>query len=371
MAERQPKMCVLTGAGASKPLDLPTMDTLLPLEFESALGGHERDVFDIASNWAVANSREGALDFELLFTALDLIARLQVSDPLAMAFVPPRNGAGGFQFKQGPQGGAMIAGGNLEGFQKAAKALAEKLKIVVHDRLSTVDPAKAAKLYHPFLALLSEIVGSDGEIDFFTTNYDRAVELSYEDDSSALRLVFEVIGGFPPGQRASRPRWDAADYQRKATKGLTVRLYKLHGSLDWRQEGGSVRFVGAEEYVTRSVVIYPVRKPSVVDEPFKTLLGLFQQRVADAKVCLVIGSSLRDDHIRHVIIEGVRAEALHVVVVDPNAATIKAALESEAGKGSARFLHTVDGGFGEPKTLQQIKTKVRDAMSRGQRTPHS
>ncbi len=355
MSEQRPRVCVLTGAGASKPLDLPTMDDLLPQGFEGTLAARERDVFDIAANWAAANGRGGFLDLELLFTALDTIGHVEVSDPLGMAFVPARDGAGGFLFKQGPHGGAYIAGGNLDGFQKAAKAVAERLKVIVHDRLSGVDAAKAAKLYFPFLSYLSEIVGSDGEIDFFTTNYDRAVELSYEDDSATLRLVFEVVAGFPPGQRVSRPRWNVADYQRKAPKGLTIRLYKLHGSLDWRREGGSVRFVGAEEYVPRSVAIYPLRKPSVVDEPFKTLLGLFKERVNEARLCLVIGSSLRDDHIRHVLVERVRAEALHVVIADPNASTLVSALESEAGKQGARFLHKAQGEFGDPKTLQESR----------------
>ena len=65
MTEPPPRVCVLTGAGASKPLGLPTMESLLPEGFERSLPDRsgERDVFDMAVNWAALqelNDRERA-----------------------------------------------------------------------------------------------------------------------------------------------------------------------------------------------------------------------------------------------------------------------------------------------------------------------
>lgn len=104
MTERKPRVTVLTGAGASKPLGLPTMDALLPDKLVESLQPGERNVFDIAANWAMMQNPE-VLDFEHLFTSVDVLAHLSPGDDLAMAFsparvpVPPLNRVGVFQFK--------------------------------------------------------------------------------------------------------------------------------------------------------------------------------------------------------------------------------------------------------------------------------
>ncbi|HEY6922594.1 MAG TPA: hypothetical protein VI653_03930, partial [Steroidobacteraceae bacterium] len=118
MAERNPGLTILTGAGASVPLGLPTMNALMPAAFADQLSQGERDVFEMAANWATLQS-PAALDFEYLFTGVDLIAKLDVADDLAMAFAPPRPSSGGatFQFKS-VSGSAVQS--NLEGYRKDA-----------------------------------------------------------------------------------------------------------------------------------------------------------------------------------------------------------------------------------------------------------
>ncbi len=107
MTSPKPRVSVLTGAGASRPLGLPTMEALLPNAFESQLDVEERHVFDMAANWAAAQN-PAVLDFELVFTLVDTIAHLGENDPVAMAFAPARANAGGFQFKATP--GSYVAG---------------------------------------------------------------------------------------------------------------------------------------------------------------------------------------------------------------------------------------------------------------------
>lgn len=342
MTEPQAGICVLTGAGASRPLGLPTMDGLLPENFEQSLQVGERDVFDMIGNWALLRP-DLSFDFEHLFTGVDYIANTTVNDPLAIAFAGPRGDrTGRFQFKS--QSGTYFEA-NFDGYRRSAISLAETLKRIVHERLSRVDPSKAAKLYHAFFALLSELVGSRTQIDMFTTNYDRAVETSYEYEGESY-VRFELIRGFKRSARARAPRFDAADYRRGSRNGLTVRLFKLHGSLDWRREGDTVVEVAADEYVGRNAVIYPLRKP-LLEEPFKSLFELYEKRVAKAKICVVIGSSLRDDHIRRVLVDRVRESALHVVLVDPQAAQLWTRIEKEIGQEAAvRFVHTANVGFG-------------------------
>ncbi len=359
MTEPGPRICVLTGAGASQPLGLPTMATLLPGDFERHLEGG-RDVFDMVTNWAASGRTDTVLDFELLFTGIDHIAPLDGGDPLAMAFAAARGDhVGRFQFKQAA--GSYIEA-NLQGYQKEAAALIERLKGVVHQRLSPIDTAKAAKLYHAFFELLPSAPTSIREIDVFTTNYDRAVEAAYEHEGEGPER-FELVRGFQRRGRARAPRFDPRIYEAPLSEGLNVRLYKLHGSLDWRREGAAVVEVGADEYVGRNAVIYPLRKPSL-DEPFATLFKLFRMRLKDAHVCVVIGSSLRDEHIRRALVERVQAEALRVVLVDPRASDLRSGLEAEVGRGqTARFVQALDMGFGgSAEEQRQLKGKIKLAV---------
>ncbi len=340
MTERLTRVSLLTGAGASRPLGLPTMEGLLPKDFNP---GPDRDVFDMALNWA-AMQDPGPIDFEHVFTMTDTIAKLHRSDPAALAFAPRRSTAS-FLFRQ--QNGSMIDAPALDTYRQSASALAEKLKDVVHKRLEQIDQAKAATLYQGLFSFLRTIVGDTGQIDLFTTNYDRAVEASYQTlEPETVGFDFELINGFVRTPRARAAQWDPGVYERPPGNLFIVKLYKLHGSLDWRRENTVVQEVAADEYVGRNVVIYPVRKP-IIEEPFKTLFDFFKRRLRESSVSVIIGSSLRDDYIRQALVERVNAEALHLVLIDPNADQLAARLESEVGRDRCtRFVHVAKGPFG-------------------------
>lgn len=366
MTERAPRVSVLTGAGASQPLGLPTMEGLLPEGFEESLPDRsgQRDVFDMATNWAGLQS-SGVLDFEHIFTAVATIARMSPSDGVGLAFAPPRGNAGRFQFKQ--RAGSYVEA-NLEGYRTDAAALAEKLKDVVHERLAKVDTARAARLYQGLFAFLSGLVGSTGQLDLFTTNYDRGVEASYETPTEdPAGFDFELVRGFAQGARARAPQWDPSVYERPPGNRFIVKLYKLHGSLDWRRENEMVQEVAADEYVGRNVVIYPVRKP-VIEEPFKTLFDLFKRRLNESDVCVVIGSSLRDDYMRQALAERVNAEALRLVLVDPNADLLLELLAADvASDRLVRLVEIAKVRFGGGAEEQgDMEGKIRSAVIQAQ-----
>ncbi len=341
------------------------MDALLPKEFGESLQYGERDVFDMAANWAMMQNPE-VLDFEHLFTGVDVLAHLSRSDPLAMAFAPPRppvppqSRVANFQFQSLA---GHILGPDFEGCRKNAAALTERLRRVVHEQLAQIDTARAAILYQKLFAFLSAIVGLTGQVDLFTTNYDRAVEASYEtpvDDPTGFD--FELVRGFTQGARQRAPQWDPSVYERPPGSRLVVKLYKLHGSLDWRREGDQVREVAADEYVGRNAVIYPVRKP-VIEEPFHTLLDLFRRRLQDSDLCVVIGNSLRDEHIRTCLTERLHADALRLVIVDPQADRLASSLEPEIGRERlGRLVQTAPvrfgGGDAEQRDLEAVVGSV-------------
>ncbi len=362
MTNPKPRVTALTGAGASKPLGLPTMEALLPNAFESQLDVEERHVFDMAANWAGAQN-PAVLDFELVFTLVDTIAHLGENDPVAMAFAPARANAGGFQFKATP--GSYVAGGNLPAYRNAAASLAERLKRAVHEQLAEPNKALAVKLYHDLFRVLGAIIEAPGVIDLFTTNYDRAVEVSHE---TPANVDFDLVRGFGRVGRARAPRWDPSLYDKAPGKRLTVKLYKLHGSLDWRRNGDVVEEVAADEYVKgRNAVIYPIRKP-VVEEPFTTLFGLFKQRLEKSDVCVVIGSSLRDEYIRQALVEWLAADTLRLVIVDPHADDLGALLGRDLGPLGPdrldRLVYKSNARFGgSDDEVRDFEEKIRRATN--------
>jgi hypothetical protein len=351
MTERKlPRVTLLTGAGASKPLGLPTMDELLPHRFGESLPRGQRDVLDMAANWAMMQNPE-VLDFEHLFTGVDLLAHLSSDDALAMAFASPHAPAtpesrvGAFQFKSGS---GEYSHGDLDRWRKDAAALTEQLRHVVHEQLAKPKAALAAELYRRLFAFFSAIVGRTGQVDVFTTNYDRAVETSYEnqrDDPTGFE--FDLVRGFALGARQRARQWKPEVYGDPPGNRFTVRLYKLHGSLDWRLEGDEILEVSADEYVQRNVVIYPVRKPITEAPPFAILLRLFEQRLDESNLCVVIGNSLRDEHIRRRLTDRLNADALRLVIVDPQPDRLASLLAQELGpERFSRLVETVAVPFG-------------------------
>ncbi len=344
---------------------------LLPAEFDDGLQAGERDVFDMVTNWALASSNIGVLDFEVVFTGVDYLANMQRGDPLSMAFTPAQKDRKGrergvWQFKS--QAGHYIVG-SMEHFRPGARDLLEKLKRLVHERLAPFEPNKAAALYHPLFAEISEIIGPKGIIDVFTTNYDRAIEASYEYEGKVTpEVTFELVRGFRRTPRSRTARWNPSDYQRSSADGLTVRLYKLHGSLDWRREDGTIVEVGVDEYHTRNAVIYPVRKPSQ-EEPFTTLLSVFERSIATTDVCIVIGSSLRDDHIRRILVKQLKADALHLVLVDPEIEKLRAMLESDLGADRLnQLVRSAKVKFGDTESWSRMRAKLHDAVGHARQT---
>lgn len=361
----EPKLglTVLTGAGASQPLGLPTMDALLPKGFDSELQGEERDIFDMAANWATLQN-PSLLDFELVFTLVDTVAHLRESDPVAMAFAAPRSSAGGFLFRQATGGQIM---NNLSSYRRAGTSLLERLKRVVHERLERPDPVRAVTLYHHLFRVLGAVTDPPGLIEVFTTNYDRGVEVSHElsSDEDPQHLQFELVRGFTRTRNARAPRWNPGAYDDAAGNRLTVRLYKLHGSLDWRRNGDVVEEVAADEYVRgRNAVIYPIRKPRF-EEPFKTLFERFRHQLERSRVCVVIGSSLRDEHLREALVDQVKRGTLRVVLADPRAKEVAELLRADLPiERSAHLLFVSNTHFGgTPEEDDEFEAKVREAVN--------
>ena len=163
---------------------------------------------------------------------------------------------------------------------------------------------------------------SDG-VDIFTTNYDQAVEVY-----CARKQNLICIDGFQHDRGTSKTIWAGGDYgyYGKNESATNVRLYKLHGSLNWK-EHTIHKFIKTDEEtisddpkIKENLVIYPTLSPKngKNNEPYKTILSAFDQYMQKADVCVVIGFSFRDEHIKE-IFERCYDKQKKIIVISPSA----------------------------------------------------
>lgn len=145
----------------------------------------------------------------------------------------------------------------------------------------------------------------------FTLNYDRLVEWM------ATQLAVTFTSGFGEAWDPSLfelSRWDLC-------------LYKLHGSVDWyRLPARNVIYRGSPIHPAfpddrpQEVLLYPARGKAAHADPFATLVSHFDRALAEAELCIVIGYSFQDAHIRRLVLDRmVTNRRLQLLLVNPKA----------------------------------------------------
>lgn len=192
----------------------------------------------------------------------------------------------------------------------------------------------------------------------FTTNYDRLIESACDQHSVSYTDGFE--------SQVSQP---VADWTGRF--GTDIRIAKLHGSVNWyvddpagalhRLDRGyslpahDFRLVRGDQ-VLRPLMIIPTLEKEALGEPYIQLAMKFTDVLAETKLLIVAGNSLRDKHIRNYI-QG-RLDTLHVLLVGPRA-TQKVNVFGRPDK-----THALDAGFSEFLTLggQALRSLMEDLL---------
>jgi hypothetical protein len=159
----------------------------------------------------------------------------------------------------------------------------------------------------------------------FTTNYDRTFEVA------AASGGFITIDGFSFDSRRSF-NGKFFDYDIVLTKNNRVttednfapnviHLYKLHGSIDWFQEGKAIIQRSAPSTDELPLMIFPNRDKFQLsyDQPYFEMMSRFQNelRKSGSTTLIIIGFSFGDNHINRVIEEALRHNAfLKIIVID-------------------------------------------------------
>jgi hypothetical protein len=153
------------------------------------------------------------------------------------------------------------------------------------------------------------------ELPVFTTNYDSVVETAVAALSGCVLVDgFDTDGFFDPRE------WN------KKSQQACVKLFKLHGSLSYREwRDGRIQKVVTEESVTtdsryrRNRLIYMGLDEYPREEPFRSAHEFLQSYLMNAKHCVVIGFTFRDTEIKDIFDRSMEAnEKLRLTILDPD-----------------------------------------------------
>jgi len=224
------------------------------------------------------------------------------------------------------------------------------------------DRTRLRKVVDAYNIVFGELSMPNDCLDLFTTNYDSVIEHYCTDGEEMVQFTC----GFVRDSRSGREFWNPEQLGRwkpERNKGLGIKIYKLHGSLDWREtDGDRTERVPTEERVSRvtrrykrNILIYPAQKNYVTEEPFRRLIRYFEVVLNQYNLCLVIGFSFRDPFINGAFIDYLTAERKRrLVVVSPNASTNVKDNLLGGNKKLEKRVTCIDKLFGEQETFGLI-----------------
>jgi SIR2-like domain len=168
----------------------------------------------------------------------------------------------------------------------------------------------------PFGLLLDRLFQSTNvAIHVITTNYDRVVEYA----CNSAGLLFST--GFTPGYLQKWEATKGVQYARDGKAVRTVRIWKVHGSLDWFQAEDE-RVVGLPTFSLPDAPYIPLivtpglnKYEKALQDPFRTTIGGADAALRGSSAFLCIGFGFRDQHIHPKIIERCREKNVPIVVL--------------------------------------------------------
>jgi hypothetical protein len=229
------------------------------------------------------------------------------------------------------------------------------------------------RLLGSFLLTFASRAASRERLHIFTTNYDRVVE--YGCDLLGLRVLDRFVGRLKPVFRASRLGIDL-HYNPPGIRGEprylegVVRLTKLHGSIDWRQEeraSGAPRIVrsalplGAAEshpdlpeHPRDGLIVYPnpAKDVETLEYPYAELFRDFAAAACQPNAVLVTyGYGFGDDHINRVVRDMLTIPSTHLAVLSYDSAAGRIERFCEETGRDEQISLLVGDHFGDLATL--------------------
>lgn len=191
--------------------------------------------------------------------------------------------------------------------------LCEELEQGIKSRIKSHyrwDHANDHKLRHVYDGVFPALRSYTDSVTVFTTNYDSAIETYCRGGDCTC------IDGF--AQNLDHRKWTGNFDTRGVDK--PVRLYKLHGSLDWKKhrEYGIIQGLelGNTANTEEDIMIMPTHSPKDEERetPFADIFGLMRQEFKKQDACIVVGYSFRDEKINEVFRKFVQDKKTLIVI---------------------------------------------------------
>jgi hypothetical protein len=200
------------------------------------------------------------------------------------------------------------------------KAFVEETEKLIVDKCRFLKDGISLPVHEGFLRKVARRSTRLPRAKLFTTNYD----LCFETAASKARFV--VIDGFSHSEpQEFDGSYFSYDFVRRHADRETpdyipnvFHLYKLHGSLDWKQNGAQI--VKVRDAAT-PLIIYPRESKfaSSYDQPFLEMMSPFQAALRQPNTgLLVIGFGFNDHHISQPVASAIRSNvSLKTMIVSP------------------------------------------------------
>ena len=205
----------------------------------------------------------------------------------------------------------VAKGGNVRGFsEKDLSDLEKKICEKIVEKMDVELPDQET----PFHKLAKWINSIDREIpiEIFTTNYDLLMEQSLED------LKIPYFDGFVGARKAF---FDLRAVEDNLIPKHWTRLWKIHGSINWYQEGTEDQkkvYRSSEIKKDASHLIYPshLKYEESRKMPYLALIDRLSRFIRQKSSFMIMsGYSFNDDHLNSAIINALKSNPTAMVLV--------------------------------------------------------
>ncbi|MCK4735958.1 MAG: SIR2 family protein, partial [Methanophagales archaeon] len=213
-----------------------------------------------------------------------------------------------------------------------------------------------AKIYDELFKIIEKSNSSPITINIFTTNYDLIIEEYFK------RKGEELYDGFFFGNQ-----WEPSSDYTGIIPGKKFTLFKLHGSINYYYEGNKIvkrdilfptKTIDGIEL--KDSMIYPTREKEVYKDPFFESLTRLKTSLLSEKICIVIGYSFGDEHIRNIFFDAVkRNPKIKILYGDKNLDGVIKNLEQIKDN-----IIPIEGEFGEEAFFERLEEEFEKCKSK-------
>ena len=225
---------------------------------------------------------------------------------------------------------------------------------------------KSLSLYSDLISLLNDTTKASVHY-VYTTNYDRVIE-----EFCARSEGVQLVDGFTIDSKSRRILWNPRVFDEAGPQNKnTLKLFKLHGSLNWLQSEYGIEQVMTESMLNeptpvykRNLLIYPGSKNAPEEEPFRTVYDRFETQMREIDRCLVIGYSFRDPYLNRIFRDFIRTGRSQLLVMSANCKlTVAKSLLEVDQEGLAKYIEgnnfsPIPCHFGDDTWRERLKNAL-------------